>query len=167
MSMTCDPLFPSGSNPDDTCTTSYVECGDVVLGHTLGFPSWSGDPNLGDRVYALTIWEPTTLAASTCSSQTDFTTTLGLYDGWPQFNGSNVVASTPKGAPCGFLVAEMTAPGTYFLLVEGIARDDDVEDDDYESGTLVGNGATAGVFELSVLCRDLHAPTLNESCAYR
>jgi hypothetical protein len=163
--MTCDPLFPGGANPEATCPTSFVECGDVVLGHTLGFPSWGGDPALSDRVYALTVWEPTTLAASTCSSQTDFATTLALYGGWPQRNGSNVVAATVQGAPCGFLVVELTVPGTYFLLVEGLLRGGD--GDDGVSGTLVGNGATAGVFELSLLCLDLGAPTLNDTCAYR
>jgi hypothetical protein len=165
LAMTCDPLFPGGANPEATCPTSFVECGDVVLGHTLGFPSWGGDPALSDRVYALTVWEPTTLAASTCSSQTDFATTLALYGGWPQRNGSNVVAATVRGSPCGFLVVELTVPGTYFLLVEGLLRGGD--GDDGASGTLVGNGATAGVFELSLLCLDLGAPALNDTCAYR
>jgi hypothetical protein len=96
----------------------------------VGYPDFIGN-GVGDSLFLITVWEPVQVTLSTCSPRTNFESRIVVYDGNPTFayaaggnrhdqdNNVTVMGRTPSDVDCGFVTVDLSAYGTYFVVVTG------------------------------------------------
>lgn len=122
-----------------------INCGSVVRSTNLNEESYIGNPS-GDVLFKFSTIDALRLQATTCSTQTQITTALSLYDEFPNTTELTAVAvDNPDFTYCSHLIYDIQQDdiddtGDFWIVVEG--SDEGVE----------------GVFELSVSCGEVPTP---------
>ena len=88
--------------PLSDCPYSYVGCGDVVVGSTLGHPTFLGpgpkDParTAPDALFLVTVFEPTTVALTSCDAPGLMRARLKLFgkDALPMADNATLIATS-------------------------------------------------------------------------
>ena len=147
--LTCEQI-PGVTPLVDRAYEMILTCGDSVAGQTNGYPSYGGS-DAPDALYRVALFGPTELVATTCStSLTTFNAQLVLMEGSPGNGGTEVArTSSTSGSDeggCASVFFTSNGPQSLYVLVDGVTSDD------------------AGLFELSLACKDLSGPTLEEAC---
>jgi hypothetical protein len=106
---------------EDSCGLQMLTCGDNVVGTNVGYPNF-GEGSSPAAMYAILLFEPMKLAATTCNSMASFPTYLSVYDGKPE-NSSRVAQSysgSDNEVGCGTVFFDAPVSGMYFVTVEGM-----------------------------------------------